>query len=604
VSDAELFDGVAREVATVVGVGMVTIDRYDRDGASTVVASLNDPAFPVGSRWPLDGPSLGATVLETGRPARVDDYRQLESTSAAAAREWSISSTVGVPIVVEGNLWGVICVGTSSAQPLPGDTEERLAGFTELIATAIAGSEARTKLRTLVSQQVALRRVATLVAEGAPPTVLFSAVAEEVGRLFGVAAITLNRYDGDSCVVLADPQVSGFPIGSRWPLGGDSLARRVLATGQPARIDDYAELPGEIAATMRELGHVAAVGVPIIVGGEVWGILTVGGPSADSVPADTAARLAGFTDLVGTALANTEARDELRTLADEQAALRRVATLVAKGAPPDDLFAAVAREIGQLFDVATVTLDRYDGSESVTLADWGGSGFQPGTRWPLDGDSLAARVLDTGKPARIDDYALVDGTIARATRAGPSNSAVGVPIVVEDRVWGVVCVGVPAPGPVPAGTEARVARFTELVATALSNTEARDSLRTLVDEQAALRRVATLVAKGATAAELFSAVAAEVGSVLGVPGVSLDRYDADGSTTVVAAWGEIPYPVGTRWPLEQGTVARTVLDTARPARVNDYSLVRGASSRTSSRTSIRTRRSSASPSSSTARSGG
>lgn len=92
----------AQEVARVFGGPIVTIDRYDSDAHSTVVASVDDPGFPVGSRWPLDGPSLGATVLETGRAARIEDYTDLQSTSAAAMRAWSIRSAVGVPILVDG----------------------------------------------------------------------------------------------------------------------------------------------------------------------------------------------------------------------------------------------------------------------------------------------------------------------------------------------------------------------------------------------------------------------------------------------------------------------------------------------------------------------
>jgi len=106
--EAKLYDCVAREVAQVLGVPMVTIDRFDSDASSTVVASVDDPGFPVGSRWPLDGPSLGATVLVTARPARVDDYAQLQSTSAAAMRTWAVKSAAGVPILVDGRVWGVI----------------------------------------------------------------------------------------------------------------------------------------------------------------------------------------------------------------------------------------------------------------------------------------------------------------------------------------------------------------------------------------------------------------------------------------------------------------------------------------------------------------
>src|SRR5204863_7054714 len=115
---------------------------------------------------------------------------------------------------------------------LPEDIEARLAGFTELVATAIANSEARDNLRRLVNEQAALRRVATLVAERAAPAALFSAVTEEVAGLFAPAAVTLNRYERDVCTVLAASGIE-FPVGSRWPLDVDSLAARVYTAGRP-----------------------------------------------------------------------------------------------------------------------------------------------------------------------------------------------------------------------------------------------------------------------------------------------------------------------------------------------------------------------------------
>ena len=99
-------------------------------------------------------------------------------------------------------------------------------------------------------------------------------------------------------------------------------------------------------------------------------------------------------------------RDELRLLADEQAALRRVATLVARETPPDAVFAAVAREVGEMLGVDATHLGRYDADGTVvSVAQWGGyPGVPLGARFPLDGDSVSARVLRTGRPARMDGY--------------------------------------------------------------------------------------------------------------------------------------------------------------------------------------------------------
>ena len=148
VTAAELFATVAREVAVVLDVPVVTLDRYDlEDGSpvSVVLASREDAVFPVGSRWPLDGPSARALIYETHRPVRVDDWADFESTVANAGRRQGMRWVVGAPIIVDGSVWGNICAGTSGDEPIPEDAESRLAEFTDLVSTAIANSDAREK---------------------------------------------------------------------------------------------------------------------------------------------------------------------------------------------------------------------------------------------------------------------------------------------------------------------------------------------------------------------------------------------------------------------------------------------------------------------------
>ena len=586
-SGAELFSAVAEEIARVLNVPAVTLGRYESD-ASVVIASFNDPGFPIGSVWPHDEPSIGKTVFETGLPARIDDHSGLPGSAAARNREFGIHSIVGVPIVVDDTVWGVICAATTEPEPLPSDTEVRLGRFTELLGTAIANAEARDSVHRLADEQSALRRVATLVAEGTSTEELFAVVAEKVARLVGVPAVTLDRFetDGSASIVLGSWQDEGqkvrWSVGSRWPLDGPSVAKQVWETARPAKIEDYTGGSGAIASTYRDAPQARAIGVPIIVDAKVWGMIGVGSTRGEEIPADAEARLVGITELLATAIASAEARDSVRRLADEQAALRRVATLVAEGATGDVLFSAVAKEAAQFLGDAPITIDRYqpDGTTEV-IATWGDGAraFQVGDRWPVEPDSLAAKVLETGAAGRIDDYSRRRGTIAAAMRTYGGASTVGVPIVVDGTVWGLICTGRSRSTPeLPADAEARLTRFTELVATAISNSEAREDVRELLDEQAALRRVATLVAEGATARHLFSAVTDEVARLLGVPVVTLDRYEGDEATTVLAATytgNEVMYDVGSRWPLDGPSVAATILETGRSARIDDYSNLTG-----------------------------
>ena len=330
-AEADVFALAAREVAQVFGVPTVTIDRYDSDAHSTVVASVDDPGFPVGSRWPLDGPSLGATVLETGRAARIEDYTDLQSTSAAAMRAWSIRSAVGVPILVDGRPWGVICVANPGAAPLPPSIEAGLSDFTELLATAIARAEAREALARLADEQAALRRVATLVAEGVRPAKIFSAVSDEVGQLFATRVAAVVRFDPeDQAVVLVGAAQQGAEFaGARWGLDNASASARVYHTGRSARMSGayLASVDGPISAGFGRPGTVCTVASPIVVEGRLWGAMVVA--ASEELPPDAEERMEKVGELVATAIANAESKSELaasrrRIVAASDDARRRI----------------------------------------------------------------------------------------------------------------------------------------------------------------------------------------------------------------------------------------------------------------------------------------
>jgi GAF domain-containing protein len=230
-------------------------------------------------------------------------------------REYRVGSGVGIPIVVEGRLWGAISVYSAPGQPLPENTEVRLASFTELLATAIANAENRPGLTRLAEEQAALGRVATLVARGVSPEDVFAAVVTEVGQLLPVELATMGRYEADDTIVfVAAWGRSGeyVPVGTRRRLGGNNLGTIVFETGRPARADGYADRSsGPLGAGPREAGIRSSVAAPIVVEGCVWGVIAAGTVREQSLPADTEARLESFTELVATAIANAESHTAL-----------------------------------------------------------------------------------------------------------------------------------------------------------------------------------------------------------------------------------------------------------------------------------------------------
>ena len=354
--------------------------------------------------------------------------------------------------------------------------------------------------RRLADEQAALRRVATLVAGGARPAEVFTAVADELGRLIGAEATFVSRVDlsGAGSPGVPAPGASGeraepegyitvvgsygrirdeVPVGFRVKLTPGMVMTAALRTGGPARIHGERLANGPFGAIIGRLGLRAAVATPVVAGGHYWG-LTVAATSREDFPAGTESRMAEFVELAGMAIANAEAEQKLRELADTQASLRRLAMLVARGEPPEVLFAAVTKEVQRYFGGGTARMVRYEVDGTATLLANAGteSHVRVGGRWegyPPTG--LTVTVRRTGRAARIDDYRDVPGAEVRL-REGILSS-VALPIHVNGQLWGMIAVG-SGQASLPSDTEQRMTEFTELVATAVANAQSRAELIT------------------------------------------------------------------------------------------------------------------------------
>jgi PAS domain S-box-containing protein len=570
----DLFALVASEVARVVDVPAVSIASYETDDNVVYLAmSEQGEGFGVGVRQPLDGTSVVAEIRRTHEPARIDDYSGLDGTIAEAMRRAGGRSTVGSPIVVAGRLWGAMVVSTSAPEPLPPDTEARLADFTELLGSAIANAESREALERLADEQAALRRVATLIAQGEPPAKIFAAVSDEVDELFACGAGVARFEDDVRATVFAGVSKRiTVPIGTRFEFQDGMASVEVYRTHQSARVDrnDWSTGDGALATTARRVGLVSSVASPIVVDGHLWGTMNLWSTDGP-LPPDTADRLEKFTDLVATAIANAEAREALERLAEEQAALRRVATLAAQAAHPTEIFTAVSREVAQLFGTDAAYVGRFepDGPAIVAMgvANWNPE-ITVGMRWELDDSMSTAEVLRTGRSARVDDadWSSVTAPIGALARRLGTSCAVSSPITVDGRLWGAMSVA--AREPLPPDTADRLEKFTALVATAIANAESREALERLAEEQATLRRVATLVARGVPASRIFMAVSEEVGQLFGENLAAVGRFDVDERAITCVGTNVQGLAVGTRVELTDETLGGRVYATGRSVRVD------------------------------------
>ena len=582
VAAPELMAAVAKEAGTLLDVDGAWIEYYEDEEVVTA-AQWSKPGKdpPTFGRVRVEEAPVAAAVRRTGRAARIDDSEAVQPRPILARRPGKVS-LVGAPISVEGAQWGLLLAWSQDA-PLPDDAEAHLTAFTELVATAIANSDARTKMSSLADQQAGLRRVATLVARGMSPERLLPAVCDELQRLLGVEEFDMARSEGDGTVTViafGGRDVGEFPVGKRLPVEGRNTVSLVVETERPARIDDYSTATGPAGEIAKSAGIRGAVGCPIVIQGRLWGVAVAGTRGEEPLPADSEERIGEFTDLVATAIANAEARREVATLADEQAALRRVATLVAEGDPPSEVFAAVALELGQLLGVDSTHLARYEPDGMVTgVGSWSphGANAPVGTRVPLDDTTVTGLVHERGRPARLEGYGRGSGKVAEIIEALGVRSSVGAPITVDGQPWGVLLASSSRPEPLAADTEARIAAFSELVATAISNTESRAETRRLAEEQAALRRVATLVAEAVPPSDLFRGVAAEVGTLLGAELATLFRYEDEHTVRMLSIWTADDADLETpeTWRVEELGLSRTTAESNWPGRVDDWTKYSG-----------------------------
>ena len=466
------------------GVSLVAVWRYESDGTGTVVGAWSEPPhrFQAGSRWPLDDTAIIARVRETGRPARIDDFADVPGTIAEAVRETGIRSAAGAPIVVDGDLWGAMAAGATEGEPLPDHIEDRLAEFTELVATAISNSASREELARLADEQAALRRVATLVARGRPAGRKSSRRSrEEVGLLLGVDATHMARYelDGTATGVAAwSPAGDHPPVGTRVSSKATSIVGIVSRTGRAARMDSYEKRPALRPHLGRELGLRSSVGAPIVVDGRLWGVMIVSSKDDRPLPADTSRGSPRSRSWCDGDLEHRGAEEVggSPTSRPRCGAWRRWS----RGSAPGEVFAAVAEEVGRLLrvdrDGCPLRGRRHgDRRRGLGRASTTRSRSALGCAWRRR--TSPRLVLRTGRPARIDDYANATGPLADL-RPRP-----GAPLGGRrpDRRRGTA-VGRdgrrlaaranrcrPAP-------ESRIGEFTELVATAISNIQARSDL--------------------------------------------------------------------------------------------------------------------------------
>ncbi|MFF5229300.1 DUF4118 domain-containing protein [Dactylosporangium sp. NPDC000521] len=312
--------------------------------------------------------------------------------------------------------------------------------------------------------------------------VVFGLVALASGGLADLARARAveaqqREEEADIAAEVARSVLGTDELPSALQAGSQRLAARLGLPSASIELGDAPRLEKVAGATVLGLGGAARRPVRLVV--------------PDDTPPVTLERLrdrlgSALRGIVATALERQALIDTLRAsqqateaLLEEQAALRRVATMVAAGGPPSTVFAAVTAELHRLFQGFHTALLRYEPDRTVTAVserEKDGRLLMPGRpNLPIEGDSIVGTILRSHRTAQID-YETAAGSIAEELRARGVRRGLGVPIMVDGELWGVTLVLSFQPEPVPADAENRLLAFTELVATAIANTENRARL--------------------------------------------------------------------------------------------------------------------------------
>ncbi len=312
IDERGLADLVANELAELLDAPLAAVIRFDDLDRLTVLGSAGDFPFPAILDHE-DRESVSAIVARTGRPARVDDYGSIAGPFAALAHKHLVAGAVGVPVRLDGKLWGCIGSMTHRTGGFPPGVESQLERFAELMSIALANVRSLRRLRQEARIEQALREVASASASGQyDATALFTLVAARVAEVLDAPTGIVVRVDGPVGTIVG--RHGADYLSGELRLEDSIAASRVLATGRPVRIGDYAEeRPGPgAAAHVQASGCNTSIVVPVRLGDRSWGYIAVAKEDGYGFDPSAESLLERFAALVSLTIAQANALAELQ----------------------------------------------------------------------------------------------------------------------------------------------------------------------------------------------------------------------------------------------------------------------------------------------------
>ncbi|MGA2929109.1 MAG: GAF domain-containing protein, partial [Solirubrobacteraceae bacterium] len=291
--------------------------------------------------------------------------------------------------------------------------------------------------------------------------------------MLGAAVATVFRFDPEWITLLGHH--GSAPLPPRLSREEPSTVADVARTGKLLRHDHFQAVSGSVAALVREKDGVhSTIGVPVFLGGTLWGAVTAGTASAAGFPDETEQALVRLAELVSSSLANAQAQERLRFRARFEEALRQVAISAGSGQLSDrELCQLVAEQLSELLDASGTGVVRFEGDAMIML---GASGpAAPLVGRPVDPRSVVGELARTGTTVVSEDYSHFGGAYDSLARDCGAQSAVAVPVRVGGELWGCLS-AMAASSWFATDVVELVERFAQILSVALANALAEREL--------------------------------------------------------------------------------------------------------------------------------
>jgi GAF domain-containing protein len=449
-------------------------------------------------------------------------------------------------------------------------------GFARELGTALerVWQIHRRSLRT-----TALGEIMELLVSGHSLDDVFRRFAEAVARLvefdsLGVSLVDPERNEFEVVDVLARGLPLRAPRDIRLPLPGTLLAR-VVATGSPLRVDDLADptVPGRSRATFAARGYRAALLVPLVSRGGVFGAVTLAGRRPGTFDEDDVAVVGELARPLASAIEQRRLADEGRRRTEELAALYDTSRLITARLEPAAVLDAIARSVMPLIGSTGCGIGLLD-AERAHLVHVAAQGFKTDDWRALSmpvGEGIMGRSAATGEVIRVDDVRADPRSARRDVdeREG-IRSMLCVPLRVADRVIGVISAFATRPGVFSAHHQRVLEAFAEQAGIAIHNARLFEESQRRARETRALLQAGRAVTASLDPARTIQVILEQAKAVLGVESCGLMTTDPASGDLVSVASLDLPPSMVSRIRIREGEgIAGLAVRDRRPVQSSD-----------------------------------